>query len=242
MFESAFALEAPGRRSPLLISLTVQAAAVATVLLLPLYYVEQLTVLPTLPVPTYAPRLPHIKIVAVIRETAAALVPRLTPPLLTAPSRINPLNTRPVQLTDAGAPPLILDGAVFTDSFATPLVGPPRLAAAPPPEPAKAPAPKPAPTSGPVRIGGTVQAAKLIHQVRPLYPALAKQVRIQGSVQLQAVIARDGTIQNLQLVSGHPLLVPAAMEAVRQWRYSPTTLNGETVEVLTQIDVHFKLN
>ncbi len=241
MFESAFALEAPGRRSPLLISLTVQTAAVATVLLLPLYYVEQLTVLPTMPVPTYAPKLPHIKIVAVIRETAAAIVPRLTPPLLTAPSRINPLNTRPVQLTDVGAPPLIPDGAIVTDSVAPSFLGQRPLAVAPPAEPAKAPVAKPAPPSGPIRIGGTVQAAKLIHQVKPLYPALAKQVRIQGTVQLQAVIARDGTIQNLQLVSGHPLLVPAAMEAVRQWRYSPTTLNGEVVEVLTQVDVHFKL-
>ena len=100
---------------------------------------------------------------------------------------------------------------------------------------------KPVAKSGPQRVGGDVQAAKLIHQVRPAYPALAKQARIQGTVRLQAVIARDGSIQNLVLASGHPLLVPSAMEAVRQWRYSPTTLNGETVEVLTQIDVNFTL-
>jgi protein TonB len=93
----------------------------------------------------------------------------------------------------------------------------------------------------PVRIGGIVQAAKLLRQVKPIYPPLAKQARISGDVRLEAVISRDGTVASLQLISGHPLLAPAAVEAVRQWLYRPTTLNGEPVEVLTQIEVHFKL-
>lgn len=112
--------------------------------------------------------------------------------------------------------------------------------AAPPPPPPVKEAPKPA-TPKQIRVGGNVQAAKLINQPKPVYPPLAKQARIQGTVRFNAVIGRDGSIQNLTLVSGHPLLVPAATEAVRQWRYQPTLLNGEPVEVVTQIDVNFTL-
>jgi protein TonB len=77
--------------------------------------------------------------------------------------------------------------------------------------------------------------------VTPVYPPLARQARIQGTVRFTAVIGKDGTIQNLKLVSGHPLLVPAAGEAVKQWVYKPTLLAGEPVEVLTEIDVNFTL-
>jgi len=87
-----------------------------------------------------------------------------------------------------------------------------------------------------------VQSARLIFQPKPVYPPLAKQARISGSVQFTAIIGRDGTIQNLTIVSGHPLLRQAAMDAVRQWRYQPTLLNGEPVEVVTQIDVNFTLS
>src|SRR5438309_688327 len=101
------------------------------------------------------------------------------------------------------------------------------------------PPPKATPTR--IRVGGQVQQASLISQPKPVYPALARQARIQGVVRLQAVIAKDGTVQELQVLSGHPLLVPSAMEAVRQWRYKPTLLNGEPVEVITMIDVNFVL-
>jgi protein TonB len=93
-----------------------------------------------------------------------------------------------------------------------------------------------------VRVGGNVQAANLIKKVTPVYPPLAKQARISGQVRFTAIIGKDGTIQNLQLVSGHPLLVAAAQEAVKQWIYKPTLLNGEPVEVITQIDVNFTLS
>ena len=86
------------------------------------------------------------------------------------------------------------------------------------------------------------EAAKLIRQPKPTYPPLAKQARIQGTVRFNAVIGKDGTIQNLTLVSGHPLLIPSAQDAVRQWVYQPTTLNGEPVEVVTTIDVNFTLS
>jgi protein TonB len=93
-----------------------------------------------------------------------------------------------------------------------------------------------------ITVGGNVQQAMLVSQPRPVYPPLAKQARIQGVVRFTAIIGRDGTIQNLTLVSGHPLLVSSAQEAVKQWRYKPTLLNGEPVEVVTQIDVNFTLN
>jgi protein TonB len=87
-----------------------------------------------------------------------------------------------------------------------------------------------------------VLEAKLTHKVIPRYPPLARQTRVQGKVVFSAVVGRDGSILNLQLLSGHPLLAQAAFEAVRQWRYHPTLLNGEPVEVQTTIEVNFILN
>jgi protein TonB len=113
--------------------------------------------------------------------------------------------------------------------------------AAPPPPPPPPPV-KEAPKETRIRVGGNVQQANLIKKIAPPYPPLAKQARIQGTVRFNAVISRDGTIQNLTLVSGHPLLVPAATEAVKQWVYKPTLLNGEPVDVITQIDVNFTLS
>jgi TonB family protein len=92
-----------------------------------------------------------------------------------------------------------------------------------------------------IRVGGNVQQANLIRKITPVYPIEAKQARVQGAVQFTAVIAKDGNIQTLTLVSGHPLLVEAAREAVQQWQYKPTLLNGQPAEVVTQIDVNFTL-
>jgi TonB family protein len=90
-----------------------------------------------------------------------------------------------------------------------------------------------------IRIGGQVESARLISQTTPVYPEVAKKARIQGVVRLDAVINKDGTILELNVISGHPLLVKAAVDAVQQWRYQPTLLNGEAVEVATEIDVNF---
>jgi len=109
---------------------------------------------------------------------------------------------------------------------------------------ALAPATPPAVTrtaSGRLRIGGNIQALKLITQPKPTYPVEAKQARVQGQVQLDAIIGKDGTVQNLTVISGHPLLVAAALGAVRQWVYQPTLLNGNPTEVETEIDVNFTL-
>jgi protein TonB len=116
----------------------------------------------------------------------------------------------------------------------------PQAAPPPPPPPVVKEAPKPVVQR--IRVGGNVQQARLINQPKPVYPPLAKQARIQGVVRFNAIIGKDGAIMNLQVVSGHPLLVPSALEAVRQWRYQPTLLNGEPVEVVTQIDVNFTLS
>jgi TonB family protein len=93
-----------------------------------------------------------------------------------------------------------------------------------------------------IRVGARVQEVNLIRKVDPIYPPLAFQARIQGTVRFTAIIGRDGRIQNLQLLSGHPLLVQAAREAVNQWEYKPTLLNGSPVEVVTQVDVNFTLS
>ena len=92
-----------------------------------------------------------------------------------------------------------------------------------------------------VRVSAGVTSGLLIRKVPPTYPPLARQARIQGTVILQAQISKTGDIENLQLISGHPMLAPAAIEAVKQWKYKPYLLNGEPVEVETQVQVNFTL-
>jgi len=108
--------------------------------------------------------------------------------------------------------------------------------------PAPPPPPKPKGPTGPVRVGGRVAEANLIRKVQPVYPPLAKSARVQGTVEFTATISKDGNIENLTLVRGHPLLVNAAREAVLQWKYRPTMLNGQPVEVVTDIIVNFTLS
>lgn len=87
-----------------------------------------------------------------------------------------------------------------------------------------------------------ISEGNLVHKVQPAYPALARAARIEGMVLLQAVISKQGTIENLRVVSGHPMLAGAAIDAVSQWRYRPYILNNEPVEVETQITVNFSLS
>ncbi len=108
--------------------------------------------------------------------------------------------------------------------------------APPPPPPPKAATPKR------IHVGGQVEQARWIFHPNPEYPPLAKMARIQGVVRLEAIIDKDGTIKDLKAVSGHPMLIKSAMEAVSRWRYQPTLLNGEPVEVATEIDVNFTLS
>jgi len=117
------------------------------------------------------------------------------------------------------------------------------LAPTPPPPPP--PPPQTAGTSAipaRVRVSSAVQQANLITKVDPVYPPLAIQARISGEVRFTAIIGKDGNVLNVQLVSGHPLLVAPATEAVKQYVYRPTLLNGNPVEVITQVDVNFSLS
>jgi periplasmic protein TonB len=104
--------------------------------------------------------------------------------------------------------------------------------------------PTPVPTLAPpkvIRVSSGVSQGLLIHKVTPDYPPLARQARIQGAVLMDATISTDGTIENLRVTSGHPMLVNAAVAAVKQWRYRPYLLNGQPVEVQTTIQVNFNL-
>ncbi|MGH9656941.1 MAG: TonB family protein [Bryobacteraceae bacterium] len=154
-------------------------------------------------------------------------------------------NAAPVQIIDTDAIP-VMGGTAFAGPASGGDICPGCLTAgttvAPPPPPPveRKPVAEVARIQR-IRIGGGVETAKLVTMVRPVFPPLARQARISGVVRLEAIINRDGTIQNLRVASGHPLLAPAALEAVRQWRYQPTLLNGDPVEVSTVIDVHFLL-
>ena len=103
------------------------------------------------------------------------------------------------------------------------------------------PPPPPGPIPDRIRVSGSAQANKLIQHPIAIYPALAKQARVQGTVRLSVIIGKDGRTSNIQLVSGHPLLVPSAVDAVKQYVYETTLLNGQPVEVITQVEVNFTL-
>jgi protein TonB len=93
-----------------------------------------------------------------------------------------------------------------------------------------------------IRVSQGVTQGMILRKIQPAYPPLARQARIQGPVVLQAEIGKDGSITNLRLISGHPMLAPAAIEAIKQWKYKPYILNGEPVEVETTITFNFTLS
>lgn len=93
----------------------------------------------------------------------------------------------------------------------------------------------------PVVMSGGVMSALLLHRVQPEYPIAARMIHLSGIVQLRATIGTDGAVKNIEVVSGNPILVRAAVEAVQQWRYQPTLLSGKPVEVETVITVQFQM-
>ncbi len=217
-------------------SLTAQALAVGLLLFIPLIYNERLPdVRPwtplTLPLRPLPPQPEPIAAAKPSSSTRPSFATRPTFHLPTSPTQAD----YPV-VTTLAAPSLDsgpLSIGVPDDFGPAPF---PRFIAVSPPPTTLRPPEKPRP------VGGDVQAAKIIRRVTPAYPALARQARISGTVRLVGVIARDGTIQRLEVESGHPLLIRAALDAVRQWVYRPTLLNGEAVEVIAPIDVIFTLS
>jgi periplasmic protein TonB len=128
-----------------------------------------------------------------------------------------------------------IPGGTLNGSFGA-FTAPAPLAA---PKPAATPAVPSAPAQ--IQVGGEVEAALLVHQVIPLYPVLAMNARLEGTVRMSAIIAVDGRVKNLRVISGNPLLVEAAQDAVKKWVYRPTYLNGVPAEVITEINVQFHL-
>lgn len=259
MFEQTFVKT--GRTSrpwTIVVSLVLQVGLVGVMVLLPLIYTDtlpgaQLRNPLVAPSPPAAPPPPAVKIVAVERVKA---IPRqfVSPERFYAPRSIPA--TTPV-IIDEDMPSVVpeeigsrIPGAIPCGQPGLPPCGStgsgvpwatgPTIPPPPPPMEKKEEAAKPTVPER-ILVGGNVQQAKLIRQPKPVYPPLARQARVQGAVRLNAIIGRDGAIQNLQVTSGHPLLVPAAIEAVRQWVYQPTFLNGEPVEVVTVIEVNFTL-
>lgn len=135
-----------------------------------------------------------------------------------------------------------MDGGQIGGVLGGVLGGVPSVAPPPPPPPPQTVDTPPAAAAPKLlRVGGQVEAARVISAPPPTYPVLAKEARVGGVVTLDAVIGADGHIENLKLISGPPLLVEAAMNAVKQWTYRPTILNGQPFKVETQILVNFSL-
>jgi protein TonB len=104
------------------------------------------------------------------------------------------------------------------------------------------PPPPPPPPSAPVRPGGNIKEPKKIVDAKPIYPQIAQQAKIQGIVIIEAIIAKDGSVKDARVLRPAPMLDQAALEAVRKWKYTPTLLNGEPVEVIMTVTVTFTLN
>jgi protein TonB len=227
------------------VSCVAEFAVVGIMVLIPLIWTE---VLPraqqvnalTAPAPPPAPVPPVAASAPVARQPHSA--PRVFKGLETprrVPQQIAIIN-EDVALTPAylGEPGILVAGPAAVGPAAFPggvNITPPPVSAAPKAEV------KPR-QEALVQVGGDVQNAKLIKHPAPTYPSIAVTARIQGAVVLQAIIGKDGTVRDLKVVSAaSPLLVRSAMDAVKQWTYSPTLLNREPVEVITEITVNFAL-
>lgn len=241
MFEQTFVQSHAQARRPwtVAVSLSLQCLVVSVLLLLPLLHPESLRV-PDPPPPHVfrawitQPPLPP----AAARATAvsAPAVPRAIFVLPNAP--VSPGKRIDIQLADAEptgwtGPSATTSGPGIADTGTLPPRAVERPVAVTPPVRAT--------IAGPLNVSGGVQDAKLVFGPRPVYPVLAKAAHSQGVVRLEATIAADGLIRNLRVLAGPPLLVNAALDAVRQWRYQPTLLSGVAVEVLTEIDINFTL-
>ncbi len=235
-------------RKPVTVVVSVAAHVVtaSALLLVPLVHTQAIAV-PSIGVKLWAPKMPVQRSIEVVAaRTSVSQAAPSDPVAFVAPKNIpreiiyvneppssGPIPGLPLQngLASSGG------GSPFGDLFRRPSeFEPPKPPAAPPVVP---PAPQPVKAT-PVRVS-QMERASLIHQVSPVYPNLAKVTRTQGVVVVEATISKEGGIESLRVVSGHPLLIQAAVDAVKQWRYRPLILNGEPVEVLTTITVTFSM-
>jgi protein TonB len=245
MFEQSILLDAEAGKKvgALFASVSAQIAGIGVLVLIPLIYTETLPLarLPfTLPMPVSQPAQPPVENV---KPSANASRPNV----FHAPFRIptSPASSPAPSQTigvDLNAP--LVSGAFSAPAtladFGLQLLQTERPAPAPPVSTPLA-SPKPS-VAEPLKVSSELQAAKILNKILPQYPALARQARISGTVKLMGIIAKDGTVQKLQVISGHPLLQRAALDAVSQWRYQPTILDGQPVEVIAPIDVIFTLS
>lgn len=241
MFEQTFIEPISGGKKPasILASVAVQLLSLCLLIVAPLLYTAELPghmlkgFLVAPPVPRAASR---------ESEQPMHRTPESRPRLL----NIRQLSSRPVisrrpEVRTEAAPDVESAGiAGGSNDLAMPgVIGSTPEASAPPPAAVET---KSSAKDVPVRVGGRTQEANLIRKLIPAYPPLAKAARVQGTVEFTALISKDGNIEHLQLIRGHPLLVEAAKEAVLQWKYRPTLLNGLPVEVVTDITVNFTLS
>ena len=220
------------------LSMIFQTAFLAVLILIPLIYTEALpkTMMATLlvapppppppPPPPMAVQVVHVKPQVHLMDAGKLVAPKVIPKDI----KIIKEDAPDMAAGVSGGVPGGVPGGQMGGVIGGVIGG---VGAAPPP---------PKPVQGRIRQGGNVQAAKLINKIQPAYPPLARQTRISGTVRLHAIIGKSGEVKQLEVMSGHPLLVQAALDAVRQWKYQPTQLNGEAVEVDTTIDVIFSLN
>lgn len=221
-------------------SLIIQAAVIAGVVVIRIAYPEVLR--PSVDTPIFA----SLKIAKQPPPEAKPAIqrsPRTTPRAFVAPLRVPDRIARVVDpaAVEPDAPSVIGPSSAIGSSILIPGLSAHAVPDSPPPS-TPAAAPKALAPSAPTQVSAGVQAAKLLFGPKPSYPALAKASRTQGTVRLQAIISANGSVRDVQVLAGSPLLAKAAVDAVRQWRYQPTLLNGVAVEVLTEIDVIFSLN
>ena len=239
MFEQSFIVNGKTKRDrAIAIALFIQTAAVTCLVLLPLLGVQQIEAGKRfLILPPSAMKKETVETQHAAARASSQSVPRVVD-LRLVPARDLSAPTHSVALDDAPAIPG-LSGPGVSGAGAIGGLGD-VLKVAPPPPVHPAPAHKPEPS--PIRLSSKLSQSQLIYCPKPSYPRLALSARIEGTVRLQATISRDGRIENLHVLSGHPLLTGPAMEAVREWRYHPVLLNGDPVEVITEIEVNFKLS
>ena len=227
-------------------SILVEVFVVSVSLLVPLIYTERLGLgwiqssvskppRPQLSKPVFDP---HPKTQSTHRRFNFLAVPLTVPTRAVVVLIDDPIPTSCTDCVADAIPQVGLDRAI---GIGGPVRVEPPLAKAQP-KPAEVRKPVDGVTVAPVRVSLGAQEAKIIRRVIPTYPALARQARVQGTVKLLGVINTEGRIEKLQVISGHALLIKAAVDAVKQWTYRPTLLSGQPVEVMAPIDVNFILS